>query len=274
MALKKFKEGTSARRFMTGLSFEGLAKKRSEKVRRTILSKKSGRSGGTVSVRGKGGRSKRYYRQIDFKRTKKDIPARVLAIEYDPNRTVNIALLIYKDGEKSYILAPEGLKVEDEVLVSSDAEVKTGNALPLTKIPIGLPIHNIELTPGRGGQIVRSAGSSAQILSKENGFAQIKLPSSEVRMISLKCYATIGQLGNLDWKNVTLGKAGRSRHMGRKPIVRGVAQNPRSHPHGGGEGRSGIGMSKPKTFAGRSAVGKTRKKGKYSDKYIIKRRSK
>lgn len=274
MALKKFREGTPARRFMTGLSFEGLVKKRPEKALRAILSKKSGRSGGSVSVRGKGGRSKRYYRQIDFKRAKRDIPARVLAIEYDPNRTVNVAFLLYKDGEKSYILAPEGLKVGDEVLASRDAEVKTGNALLLAKIPIGLPIHNVELTPGRGGQIVRAAGGSAQILAKENGFAQIKLPSGEVRMVLLKCYATIGQLGNLDWKNVTLGKAGRSRHMGRKPKVRGVAQNPRSHPHGGGEGRSGIGMPKPKTFAGRSAVGKTRKKGKYSDKYIIKRRSK
>lgn len=274
MALKKFREGTPARRFMTGLSFEGLVKKRPEKALRAILSKKSGRSGGSVSVRGKGGRSKRYYRQIDFKRAKRDIPARVLAIEYDPNRTVNVAFLLYKDGEKSYILAPEGLKVGDEVLASRDAEVKTGNALLLAKIPVGMPIHNVELTPGRGGQIVRAAGGSAQILAKENGYAQIKLPSGEVRMVLLKCYATIGQLGNLDWKNVTLGKAGRSRHMGRKPKVRGVAQNPRSHPHGGGEGRSGIGMPKPKTFAGRSAVGKTRKKGKYSDKYIIKRRSK
>lgn len=271
MALKKLLGTTPVRRFMTGLSFSEITKRKPEKALTVILPKKSGRSG-SVSVRGKGGRQKRYYRQIDFKREKREIPGRVASLEYDPNRTVNIALLVYKDGEKRYILAPEGFRVGEEVWAGENVEIKVGNALPLAKIPIGTVVHNLELKEGRGGQIVRSAGTGATILSRENGFCQVKLPSGEIRLIPQKCYATVGQLGNLDWKNVTLGKAGRARLMGRKPKVRGVAQNPRSHPHGGGEGRSGIGMSTPKTYTGKKAVGKTRKKKKYSDKYLIKRR--
>lgn len=271
MTLRKISGTTPSRRFMTNLSFAELTKKVPEAGLLTILPKKSGRNR-KVSVRGKGGRAKRFWRQIDFKRDKKDLAGRVAAIEYDPNRRVFITLVVYPDGEKRYLLAPQILKVGDEVLAGENVEVKVGNALPLSKIPVGTIVHNLELQPGKGGQIGRSAGTGTAILAKENGFVQVKLPSGEIRRVPSQCLATIGQLGNLDWKNVTLGKAGRSRHLGRRPKVRGVAQNPRSHPHGGGEGRSGIGMSTPKTFAGRPAVGKTRKKKKYSDKYIIKRR--
>lgn len=240
-----------------------------------ILKKKSGRSSwGKMTVRHQAGREKRFMRELDFKREKFGIPARVLAFEYDPNRTANLALLSYSDGEKRYILAAEGLKVGDEVVSGPEAEVKIGNHLPLSKIPIGTPIHNLELALGKGGQIIRSAGSSASVLAKEKDFAVIKLPSRETRKIPLNCFATIGQVGNIDWKNVKLGKAGRKRHMGIKPTVRGVAQNPSSHPHGGGEGRSGIGMPGPKSPWGKPTLGKkTRKRQKYSDKWIIKRRN-
>ena len=240
---------------------------------KVILPKTGGRDRtGQVAVRHIGGRHKRFLRIVDFRRDKKDIKGRVVAFEYDPNRTVDIALIYYQDGEKRYILKPEGLNLRDEVMRSEDTEIKPGNTLSLGKIPIGTFIHNIELTPGKGGQIVRSAGSYASILSREDGFTHVKLPSGEVRKIHAHCTATIGQLSYADWKNVKLGKAGRARHMGIRPSVRGVAMDPRSHPHGGGEGRSGIGMSTPKTYYGRPAVGKTRKRGKYSDKYIISRR--
>lgn len=238
-----------------------------------ILKKHSGRDNtGQVSVRHQGGRQKRYYRLIDFKRDKKNVEGRVMAIEYDPNRTVNIALVEYKDGEKRYILQPQGLKVGDSVISSDQAEVSPGNAMMLKHIPLGTPIHNIELYPGQGGQMVRSAGSYAEIVAKDEKYAHIKFPSREIRKVLLNCYATIGQLGNVDHKLEKIGKAGRKRHMGIKPTVRGVAQNPRSHPHGGGEGRSGEGMI-PKTPWGKPARGKkTRKKGKWSDQLIIKRR--
>jgi large subunit ribosomal protein L2 len=241
-----------------------------------ILKKNSGRNNtGRVTVRHQGGREKRQYRIIDFKRNKKDIEAKVASIEYDPNRNSNIALLNYVDGEKRYILAPEGLKAGDRVITGENVEFKTGNAMPLRTIPLGVPIHNIELRPGKGGQMIKSAGSMAIVQSKENGFANILLPSGEVRQIRLDCYATIGQVSNSEWKNVSLGKAGRSRHIGIRPSVRGVAMHPGAHPHGGGEGRSGIGMPGPKTPWGKPALGKkTRKKKKYSNKLIVKSRNK
>lgn len=240
-----------------------------------ILLTKSGRDQkGHVSVRHRGGGSKRFLRQIDFKRNKLNLPARVMAIEYDPNRTAKIALLHYQDGEKRYILAPDGLGIGETVLAGLEAEIKVGNSLPLAKIPIGTPVHNVELAKGKGGQIIRSAGTVASILTHEEKYTQVKLPSGEVRKISNDCFATIGQIGFLEKKLKKLGKAGASRWRGRRPTVRGTAQNPGSHPHGGGEGRSGIGMPGPKTFSGRSAVGKTRKKKKYSDKMIVSRRKK
>ncbi len=230
-------------------------------------------AGGRISVHHRGGGEKRRLRKIDFRRDKKDVSARVSAIEYDPNRTADIALLAYEDGDKRYILSPEGLRVDDRVISGEKAEIKVGNHLPLSLIPVGLPIHNLELRPGKGGQLIRSAGTSATILSKENGFAAVRLSSGETRRIPLSCGATIGQMGKVDFKNRVLGKAGRKRHLGVRPTVRGTAQNPHSHPHGGGEGRSGVGMPSPKTPWGKPARGKkTRKKGKYSDKWIIKRR--
>lgn len=242
---------------------------------KTIKKKHSGRnSGGGVTVRHQGGQHKRFLRSIDFKRDKKDIKGRVVAIEYDPNRTCDIALIQYADGEKRYILRPEGLQLNDFVLSGEEIEAKTGNSLPLNRVPLGTTVHNVELTPGRGGQLARGAGTGVAVLAKEEGFAHLKLPSGEIRKVQLKSYATVGQLGNIDWKNEVIGKAGRSRHMGIRPTVRGVAQDPRSHPHGGGEARSGIGMSIPKTYAGRPAVGRRRKKNKYSSKYIIQRRKK
>lgn len=225
---------------------------------------------GRVSVRHIGGQHKRYFRNIDFKREKFGIPARVAAIEYDPNRTANIALLSYQDGERRYILAPEGLLVGATVQSGEDVEIKVGNTLPLGKIPIGTPVHNLEINPGRGAQIIRSAGEAASVLAQgEDEFTQVKLPSGQVRRINKHCLATVGQVGFLDWKLKKFGKAGAKRWRGMRPKVRGVAQNPHSHPHGGGEGRSGIGMSTPKTYAGRPAVGKTRRKNKYSDKFIV-----
>lgn len=238
------------------------------------LKKNSGRNAhGHVTTRHRGGGVKRRYRVIDFRRNKIDIDARVMSLEYDPNRSATIALLMYRDGEKRYILAPDGLKVGDTVTSGLSAEPKLGNALPLKKIPIGMPVHNIELKAGAGAQIARSAGTAALIQSKENHIVTIKLPSGEVRLLKEDCFATIGQVSNLDHKNRQLGKAGRRRHMGWRPSVRGVAQHPGSHPHGGGEGRSGIGMPGPKTPWGKPALGKkTRNKYKYSNKYIIKDR--
>jgi len=241
---------------------------------KTILPKRSGRDvRGRVTTRHQGGREKRYLREIDFKRNKHDVPAKVAAIEYDPNRGADIALLFYADGEKRYILAPVGLKVGQEVKAGIKAEIKPGNALPLKKMPLGTLVHNIELRPGKGGQIARGAGTGALVMSREENYAIVKLPSGEQRRIPLKCYATVGQIGNVDLKNRVIGKAGRKRHMGIRPTVRGVAQNPTSHPHGGGEGRSGIGMPSPKSPWGKKTLGKkTRKKKKYSNKLIIKRR--
>jgi large subunit ribosomal protein L2 len=240
---------------------------------KVIKKKHSGRdASGKVVVRHQGGQHKRYFRAIDFKRNKFNIIGRVAAIEYDPNRTCDIALIHYSDGEKRYILAPQGLKENDTIASGTGVDAKIGNALPLGEMPAGTVVHNIELTPGKGGQIARGAGTGAMVSAKEGEFVFLKLPSGEVRKVSVKSMATVGQLGNAELKNEVIGKAGRSRHMGRRPTVRGVAQNPRSHPHGGGEAKSGIGMPGPKTYAGRSAVGKTRNKKKHSNKYIVTRR--
>lgn len=242
----------------------------SKRLRR-ILKKKSGRNAsGKITIRHQGGAEKRFLREIDFKRDKKDIPARVASLEYDPNRGAEIALLVYKDGEKRYILAPAELKIGDELLAGSQAPIKPGNALPLVNIPVGTVIHTIEIKPGKGGELVRGAGGGAVLMGKEGKFAIVKLPSGEQRKVELSCYATIGQIGNADLKSRQMTKAGQKRHLGIRPTVRGVAQNPHSHPHGGGEGRSGIGMPSPKSPWGKPAKGqKTRKEHKYSDKYII-----
>lgn len=240
-----------------------------------ILPKKSGRnSSGKVSVRHQGGRAKRYLRVIDFKREKRDIKAQVESIEYDPNRNAMVALLVYEDGERGYIIAPSGLRIGDTVLASESAPLEIGNALPLGKIPVGTKVHNIEIKPGKGGQIVRGAGLSAVVFGKEDGFTLVKLPSGEIRRFGSDCFATIGQVGNEEFRTKVLGKAGRKIRMGIRPTVRGVAQHPDSHPHGGGEGRSGVGMKYPKTPYGKPAVGKTRRKRKYSDKSIVKPRKK
>lgn len=239
---------------------------------KTILKKHSGRSGGRVTVRGQAGRHKRYYRIIDFKRDKFDVPGEVMALEYDPNRNVGIALMKYTDGEHRYILAPKGLEIGGKVISGEKVEAKIGNAMKLQNIPIGTILHNVELIPGQGGKFVRSAGVGARLMAKEGKFVHLKMPSGEVRMVPASSMATIGQLGNEDIKNLKLGKAGRSRWMGIKPTVRGVVQDPDSHPHGGGEGRSGIGRKKPMTVYGKPAVGKTRDKNKWTNKYIIKRR--
>jgi large subunit ribosomal protein L2 len=245
----------------------------SVKLLKVIKKKHSGRdASGQVVVRHQGGQHKRYVRKIDFKRNKIGIIGKVVSIEYDPNRTCDIALIHYTDGEKRYILAPQGLKENDTIASGKGADIKVGNALPLGDIPAGSFVHNVELTPGKGGQIARGAGTGAIISSKEGGYVFLKMPSGEVRRIVSIAMATIGQVGNVEWKNEVIGKAGRSRHMGRRPTVRGVAQNPRSHPHGGGEAKSGIGLKYPKTYAGRKAVGKTRRPRKYSDKYIVARR--
>ncbi len=240
-----------------------------------IKKKHSGRDAtGQVSVRHQGGAHKRYIRVIDFKRDKTGIEGKVIALEYDPNRTCDIALIQYADGDKRYILAPEGLKLKDTVISGEKVDIKVGNALPLSSMPVGTVVHNVELIPGHGGQLARGSGTSATVAAKEGDFVHLRLPSGEVRKIFAKGMATIGSLGNIDWKNKFFGKAGAKRHMGIRPTVRGVAQNPRSHPHGGGEGRSGIGMSTPKTYAGRPAVGKTRRPKKHSNKYILQRRKK
>jgi len=241
-----------------------------------ILKKNSGRDvQGHVAVRHQGGRHKRFYRIIDWKRDKDGIPALVSEISYDPNRSADVALLHYEDGEKRYIIAPVGLVVGQKVISGNDCDIKVGNALPLSFIPVGTIIHNLEIKPGSGAKVVRSAGSSAIILSKDGDQIQIKLPSGEIRIFSGKSKATVGQIGNVEWKNRVIGKAGRSRHMGIRPTVRGVAQDPRSHPHGGGEGRSGIGMKSPKSPWGKRTLGKrTRKRVKYSDRFIISRKPK
>jgi len=275
MALKKFNPTSPARRFMTVSTFEELSKVAPEKSLLEPLKKNSGRNSyGRITVRHRGGGNRRKYRIIDFKRLKDNMNATVLSIEYDPNRTANIALIQYEDGEKAYIIAPHTLKAGDVVRSGMDADIKPGNALPIKAIPVGTLIHNIELFPGRGAQLVRSAGNSAQLMAKEGDFAQVRLPSGEVRMVRVDCRATIGQVGNIDNENVSIGKAGRKRHMGWRPTVRGVVMNPCDHPHGGGEGKSPVGMPSPVTPWGKPTLGyKTRKKNKQSNKYIVKRRN-
>ncbi len=275
MAIKKFNPTSPARRFMTVSTFEELSKVAPEK---SLLEPKKSNAGrnsyGRITVRHRGGGNRNKYRIIDFKRNKDGMNATVMTIEYDPNRTANIALIQYEDGVKSYIIAPVDLKVGDVVRSGSDADIKPGNALEIKDIPVGTLIHNIELFPGRGAQLVRAAGNSAQLMAKENGYAQVRLPSGEVRMVTLNCRATIGQVGNVDHANISIGKAGRKRHMGWRPTVRGVVMNPCDHPHGGGEGKSPIGMPGPVTPWGKPTLGyKTRKKKKQSNKYIVKRRN-
>ena len=275
MALKVYRPTSPGRRRMSGSTFEEITKDKPEKSLLMPHKKQAGRNNqGKITVRHRGKGAKRRLRIIDFKRDKLDIPGRVAAIEYDPNRSARIALIYYADGEKRYILAPSGLNVGDTVMSGSKAEVKPGNTLPLKLIPSGTLIHNIELQAGRGGQIVRSAGASAQLMVKEGEYALIRLPSGEIRRIRSECFATIGQVGNADHQNITLGKAGRKRWMGWRPTVRGSAMSPRDHPHGGGEGRSPIGMPGPKTPWGKPALGYKTRKSKASDKMIVKRRQK
>jgi len=274
MGIKKYNPTTPGRRGMTSLTFEELTKSEPEKSLVVSLKKFSGRNSyGRITVRHRGGGAKKKYRLIDFKRNKDGIPAKVLGIEYDPNRTSFIALLSYADGEKRYILAPEGLKVGDQVMSGPDADIKVGNCLPLKNIPVGTVIHNIELHAGKGGQLVRAAAGAAQLMAKEGNDAQVRLPSGEVRYIKINCKATIGTVGNLSHELVNLGKAGRVRHMGWRPTVRGSVMNPNDHPHGGGEGKAPIGHPGPMTPWGKPALGyKTRKTKKYSDKFIVKKR--
>ncbi|MDR0671861.1 MAG: 50S ribosomal protein L2 [Oscillospiraceae bacterium] len=274
MAIKYFRPTTPSRRHMSVLSFEGLTKKPPERKLTEALRGKAGRNSyGRITVRHRGGGHKRKYRIIDFKRNKVDIPAAVLALEYDPNRSANIALLAYEDGEKRYILAPVGLKVGDTVMSGLGADIKPGNSLPISAIPLGTFIHNIELYPGKGGQIARGAGTAAQLMAKEGKMAQVRLPSGEVRYVRMNCRATIGQVGNIDYENVQIGKAGRKRHMGWRPTVRGSVMNPVDHPHGGGEGKSPIGRAGPVTPWGKPTLGyKTRKKKNLTDRFIVKRR--
>ena len=276
MGIKKYNPTSPGLRGMTVSTFDGVSKKAPEKSLTVTLKKHSGRnSRGKITVRHRGGGYRPKYRIIDFKRTKDGIPANVAAIEYDPNRSANIALLVYADGEKRYILAPEGLKTGDTVYSGTDADIKVGNSLPLANIPVGTRIHNIELKPGKGGQLARSAGNSAQLVAKEGRYAQVRLPSGEVRKVLINCRATIGEVGNEDHANIVIGKAGRKRHMGWRPTVRGSVMNPNDHPHGGGEGRTPIGRPSPVSPWGKPTVGyKTRKKNKKSNKYIVKRRDK
>ena len=275
MALKTYRPTSPGRRGMSGSSFEEITKDKPEKSLVSPLKKRGGRNNqGRITVRHRGGGAKRRLRTIDFKRDKLGVPGRVAAIEYDPNRSARIALIYYADGEKRYILAPAELGVGDTVKSGSDAELKPGNALPLKQIPTGSLIHNIEMEKGRGGQLVRSAGVAAQLMVKEGEYALVRLPSGEMRRIRGECLATIGQIGNIDHQNIKLGKAGRKRLMGWRPTVRGSAMSPRDHPHGGGEGRSPIGMPGPKTPWGKPALGYRTRKPKASDKLIIKRREK
>lgn len=276
MGIKHYKPTTPSRRHMTGSTFEEITAKKPEKSLTKKLVRRAGRNNqGRLTVRHQGGGHKRKYRVIDFKRNKDGIPGKVAAIEYDPNRSANIALIHYADGEKRYILAPHGLEVGSIVVSGPEADIRVGNALPLRNIPTGTMIHNIELKPGRGGQLVRAAGASAVLLGKEKKYAIIRLTSGETRMILLDCRATIGQVGNLDHELITIGKAGRSRWLGKRPTVRGSVMNPSDHPHGGGEGKAPIGRKSPVTPWGKPTIGyKTRKKNKPSNKYIIRRRKK
>ncbi|MDR1539234.1 MAG: 50S ribosomal protein L2 [Clostridiales bacterium] len=276
MGVKRFKPYTPSRRQMTVSDFSEITKSKPEKSLVKHLKKNSGRNNqGKITVRHQGGGSKKKYRIIDFKRNKDGVPAKIAAIEYDPNRSANIALLHYVDGEKRYILAPNGLKVGDTLMSGPGAEVRLGNALPLRSIPVGAEVHNIEMKPGAGGQLVRSAGNVAQLMARDAKYATIRLPSSEMRLVPVDCRATIGQVGNIDHELLNIGKAGKKRLMGIRPTVRGSVMNPNDHPHGGGEGRAPIGRPAPSTPWGKPALGyKTRKKKKASNKMIIRRRSK
>jgi large subunit ribosomal protein L2 len=275
MAIKTYKPTSPGRRGMTGSTFEEITHSDPERSLLRPLRKRSGRNvHGRVTVRHRGGGHKRLYRLIDFKREKVDIPARVRSIEYDPNRSARIALLVYDDGEKRYIIAPLGLQVGDTVMSGEGAEIRVGNALPLERIPLGTLVHNIELYPGRGGQMVRSAGTSAQVLAKEGDYVTLRLPSGEMRLVRKECMATIGQVGNVDHGNIKFGKAGRRRWLGWRPAVRGSAMTPRDHPHGGGEGRAPIGMPSPKSPWGKKTLGKKTRRNKATDKYIVRRRGK
>lgn len=274
MPVRKYRPTSPGRRNMSVSTYDEITKKKPEKSLVEPLKKHSGRNNqGRLTVRHRGGGHKRFYRKIDFKRDKFGVPARVAAIEYDPNRSANIALLFYRDGEKRYILAPLGLKVGDEVVSGPDAPIRVGNALPLDNMPMGTEVHNIELYAGRGGQLVRSAGTTAQLMAKFNNYAQLRMPSGEFRLVRVECMATIGQVGNVDHENVRIGKAGRARHMGRRPTVRGSVMNPSDHPHGGGEGRAPIG-GQPKTPWGKPTLGYRTRKNKDTDKYIVRRRRK
>ena len=275
MAIKSYKPTSPARRQMTVTDYTGLSKVAPEKSLLEPLKKNSGRNSyGRITVRHRGGGNRTKYRVIDFKRNKTGMNAEVMTLEYDPNRSAHIALIKYEDGTKAYILAPNGLKVGDTVRAGEDADIKPGNALPLSAIPVGTVIHNIELYPGKGAQLVRSAGNMAQLMAKENGYALVRLPSGELRNVSARCMASIGQVGNVDHENVSIGKAGRKRHMGWRPTVRGSVMNPCDHPHGGGEGKSPIGRPSPVTPWGKPTLGyKTRKKHHPSNKFIVKRRN-
>lgn len=275
MGIKKYNPTTPGLRGMTVSTFEEITASTPEKSLTVTLKKNAGRnSRGKITVRHRGGGYRPKYRIIDFKRNKDDVPGTVSTIEYDPNRSANIALIVYADGEKRYIIAPENLKVGDVIVAGAEADIKIGNALPLANIPVGTMIHNIELKPGKGGQLVRSAGNGAQLMAKEDQYAQVRLPSGEVRKIRMDCRATIGEVGNDEHQNLNIGKAGRKRHMGFRPTVRGSVMNPNDHPHGGGEGKAGIGRVSPVTPWGKPALGyKTRKKAKDSNKYIVKRRN-
>ena len=275
MAIINYKPTTNARRNMSTTDFSALSKTGPEKSLLAPKNKAAGRNSyGRITVRHRGGGNRKKYRVIDFKRQKNDMAATVLTLEYDPNRSAFIALVQYEDGEKRYIIAPHELKTGDVVECSESADIRPGNALPISAIPVGTVIHNIELMPGKGAQLVRAAGNSAQLMAKEGKYAQVRLPSGEVRMIRMDCIATIGQVGNLDHENISIGKAGRKRHMGWRPTVRGVVMNPNDHPHGGGEGKSPVGMPSPVTPWGKPALGyKTRKHKKASNKFIVKRRN-
>ena len=270
MPLKKFKPTSAGMRFRQSPDFSGLSKKRPEKSLVQAKRRQAGRNvQGKVTTRHRGGGEKRFYRVIDFKRDKDGVPARVASIEYDPNRSARIALLSYRDGEKRYILAPDGLKPGDTLVSGPEAEPRAGNCLPLENIPVGTQIHGVELEPGRGAQMVRSAGGVAQLLAKEGEYAQIRLPSGQIRIVHVRCRATVGQLGNLEHENRKIGGAGHRRRMGWRPAVRGVAMTPRDHPHGGGEARSPIGMSSPKTRWGKPAMGKKTRRNRKTDRFVI-----
>ena len=274
MGVRKYKPTSAGRRNMSVSTFDELTKKRPESRLTEPLHKHAGRNNmGRLTTRHRGGGHKRFYRIIDFKRNKLGVPGKVQALEYDPNRTARIALITYADGEKRYIIAPTGLKVGDAIMSGADADIRIGNALPLSAIPLGTQIHNVELEIGRGAVLVRSAGTAAQLMAKEGDYATLRMPSGEMRQIHVRCMATIGQVGNADHQNVRIGKAGRSRWLGRRPTVRGSVMNPRDHPHGGGEGRAPIGMSTPKTKWGKPARGVKTRNNKRSDRFIVRRRN-